>query len=43
MITIPKIELFTEAILPHAKLCNMYKVYCMNYISIESEVNYEKR
>ena len=38
IMTVPMINLFTEVILLHAKLCNMYRVYCLNCISKESEV-----
>ena len=30
-----------QAILLHTKLCKMYRVYCLNYILNESQVNTE--
>ena len=30
-----------QAILSHTKLCKMYRVYCLNYILNESQVNME--
>ena len=37
MIAAHRVYLFTEAILLQAKLCNVYRVYCLNYILNELE------
>ena len=37
--TTSRINLISQAILLHTKLCIMYRVYCLSYISNESQVN----
>ena len=39
--TTSRIYLMAQAILLHTKLCKMHKVYCLNYILKESQVNIE--
>ena len=37
--TTSRINLMAQAILLHTKLCKMYRVYCLNYILKESQVD----
>ena len=37
-----RINLMSQAILLHTKLCKMYKFYCLNYILNESQLNIKK-
>ena len=39
IMTTSRINLMTRAILLHTKLCKMYKVWCLNYILNELQVN----
>ena len=39
MMTTSRINLMAQAILLYTILCKMYKVYCLNYILNESQVN----
>ena len=41
IITASRINLFAAAIFLHIKLCNMHRVYCLNYILNEWEVKFK--